>query len=103
VDILVAMGRNAAESALGAARQIRLPAGEPVEIVMTGSLFVKADSRILVESFQARVREGLGERALFKVLKAPPVAGAVLWALEDLRGELPPALKARVIDETSGL
>lgn len=85
-EILSAMGRNGAETVLGAIFQAGFSETEPVEVVLAGSLYVKADSRLLVEAFKQTVVRVLGDRAQFRLLKEPPVSGAVLWALEDLAG-----------------
>ncbi|OXM14669.1 ROK family protein [Paenibacillus herberti] len=55
----------------------------PVDIILAGSVWVKASPPILRELYEQQVRELLpGTECHFLLLKAPPVAGAVLWALQ---------------------
>ncbi|MFD0590415.1 N-acetylglucosamine kinase [Paenibacillus sp. GCM10027627] len=55
---------------------------EPVDIVMAGSVWVKAKSPVMRERFKALVTELTGRECRFILLQEPPAAGAVLWALE---------------------
>jgi hypothetical protein len=56
---------------------------KPLEIVLAGSLFVKGESPDAIEKLKEDVRQKHPERdAVFSILTHPPVAGAVLWALE---------------------
>jgi len=98
-ELLSAMGRNGAETVLGAVFQAGFPETELVEVVLAGSLYVKADSRLLVEAFEQTVTRVLGDRARFRLLREPPVSGAVLWALEDLGGPPGATIRERVLTE----
>jgi N-acetylglucosamine kinase-like BadF-type ATPase len=95
-EILDAMGKNAAQTALGAIALAGFDDG-PLEVVLAGSLYIKAESDRLVGAFQTAVTGALGDRARFHLLREPPVAGAVLWALEDLAGRPSPEVRARVL------
>jgi len=87
-----------AQSTLGCLRRLRFE-GE-VTIVQAGSVWVKAETPLLSQWYQARVREGAGIPCQFRILREPPATGAVLWALELERGvPAGDAVTQRVFDE----
>lgn len=56
---------------------------EPVEVVLAGSIFVKGENSRAIEKIRQEVSLKNEDREIsFKVLNSPPVAGAILWALE---------------------
>lgn len=98
-DILRFVGREAAKSAAGAARNLKFPEGEPIEIVMAGSQYVKGENPALVEEFKKTATSLLDRDVKFVLLEAPPVTGAVLWALELLGGSsLDQEIRQKVTD-----
>jgi N-acetylglucosamine kinase-like BadF-type ATPase len=56
--------------------------GEPVEVVLGGSLMRSAPVRLA-----ARVRSALGDAAVVLIPDVPPIAGAALLALDDLAAD----------------
>lgn len=71
---------------------------DPVDIVMAGSVWVKAASPVMRDRYKQFVTELTGRECRFLLLQEPPAAGAVLWALE-LAHEAPldPELRRKVI------
>lgn len=84
IRILETMGRETALSALGAAHASTFPPDFPVEFVMAGSVHVQGTSPHLRQAFTKTIEETMGSRAEVRVLRAPPVAGAIVWALEQI-------------------
>ncbi|KKC48500.1 N-acetylglucosamine kinase [Paenibacillus sp. D9] len=84
-----AVDHSARQMALSAAGCIRgLDFGEePVDIVMAGSVWVKAASPIMRDRFRHHVGSLSGQECRYVLLEAPPAAGAVLWALELAHGK----------------
>lgn len=71
---------------------------EPVDIVMAGSVWVKAASPVMRDHYKQFVTELTGRECQFILLQEPPAAGAVLWALELAHGgPLDSELRKKVI------
>jgi len=65
-------------------RELAFPAGEPVHFVFAGSVFTKEKSPVLIDMTKEKIAElSPGYTLHYTVLKAPPVAGAVIWALRE--------------------
>ena len=61
---------------------------ETVNIVLAGSVFVKGENPLLVDSLKEQVNSfHPGHNINYVVLDVPPVAGAVIWALNSLNGK----------------
>ncbi len=99
LEILRFVGREAAKSAAGAARNLKFPEDEPIEIVLAGSQYVKGENPALVEEFKKTARSLIDRETEFILLETPPVTGAVLWALELLKGgSLDQEIRRKVTD-----
>ena len=84
-EIALSILRESSDNYAGAiswlARELDFPVSRTLYVTFIGSVFVKERVRILPQLIERRVHEHLGERPVeFLSLKAPPVAGAVLWA-----------------------
>ena len=79
-------------------------AEEKVNIVLAGSLFTKNWSSIHVRALEARLKEHVSEKRFeLHMLSAPPVLGALAWALEEA-GESEPWGKAKAaMEKVTGL
>lgn len=53
-----------------------------VDIILAGSVWVKAESPLLIETYKSYVGQFTDHHCHFKLLQIPPATGAVLWALE---------------------
>jgi N-acetylglucosamine kinase-like BadF-type ATPase len=95
--LLEHVGTSLGRSVVGATRRLDFPAAEPIEVVLAGSVHVKGSNPTLRLAFEHTVRAELDGRVNFHVLKEPPVAGAVFWAME--RGGIEPGadLRRRVL------
>ncbi|RIX45715.1 N-acetylglucosamine kinase [Paenibacillus nanensis] len=72
---------------------------EPVDIIMAGSVWVKAASPVMRDRYQQCVTELTGRDCRFVLLQEPPAAGAVLWALELAHGgALNTELRKKIIE-----
>src|SRR5690606_293516 len=90
--------RQLAYSTVGCMSHLDFDDEETVDIVMAGSVWVKAASPIMRERYKAHVSQLTGHDCRFILLQEPPAAGAVLWALELAHGApLDAALRAKVI------
>ena len=62
--------------------EMEFPPEEVLYIVLAGSVFVKGENPLLIDSLKEKVREhNPGHNINYVVLEVPPVAGAVFWAL----------------------
>ena len=83
IEILEEMGRTYARAISGVIGGLDFPRDRRVDIVLAGSLFVRGESPIAIQTLQAAVIGKHTDREIgFGILRHPPVAGAVLWALE---------------------
>lgn len=102
IAILEHAGTEMARSAAGCA--VHLGFGGEIEVVMAGSMWIKPHTMIMVNAFEREFSRLTEKSARFIRLELPPVCGAVLWALELLRGTFPDAeLKAKVLSQIQSL
>jgi len=60
---------------------------EVIYIILAGSVFVKPENPFLVNSLKDSLRKYKHDyKFIYTVLDVPPVAGAVIWALNSLKG-----------------
>ena len=101
--LLLHTGDVMAHTVAGVVKRLTWPEDEPLEVVLVGSVHLKARCLLMREQFERRLRELTGRAYTFIPLSAAPVAGAVLWALEAARGASPEtAVRQRVMDALSG-
>ena len=87
LDALKAAANQLAKTSAGCARGLNF--GNEIEIVLAGSVWVKADSPALFEFYRVFMAEFLPGKILkYNILQVPPATGAVLWALS-LKGTDP--------------
>ncbi|WP_123040715.1 N-acetylglucosamine kinase [Cohnella candidum] len=74
--------------------------GEEVDIVLAGSVWVKAETPLLLDRYKKYVAQWTTHSCRYSILDVPPAAGAILWALELTRGHAPePEPRRKVIHE----
>ncbi|WP_027094577.1 N-acetylglucosamine kinase [Cohnella thermotolerans] len=73
--------------------------GPEVDIVLAGSVWVKAESPLLADRYRDYVAQLTDRRCRFLTLHVPPAAGAVLWALELVHGQAADAALRRKVVE----
>ncbi|MFA6842856.1 MAG: BadF/BadG/BcrA/BcrD ATPase family protein [Bacilli bacterium] len=87
IGILKEIGTTLARTAAGVVTHLDFT--DPVEIVMAGSVYVKGSSPILIDTFKEKVLHYVRRECKFILLMAPPVSGAIIWALEMYKDKLP--------------
>jgi len=96
---------TAKQLALSTAGCIRnLDFGAEVDIILAGSVWVKAESPLLLDKYKAYLAELIPHQCHYTVLHIPPATGAVLWALELACGHpVDSDARRRVIQAIEGL
>lgn len=103
-ELLVHTGDILAHTVGGVVQQLNWPENEPLEVVLIGSVHLKARCPLMRETFEKRLAELTGKGFVFVPLSAAPAAGAVLWALEEAAGQPPEAaVRERVMTSLKGL
>ncbi|MBH5319762.1 N-acetylglucosamine kinase [Paenibacillus sp. GSMTC-2017] len=86
-----------AYSTAGCLRQLDFGT-ESADIIMAGSVWVKAKSPVMRDLYKRYVNELAGRECRYILLEVPPAAGAVLWALELTNGgAVEPEIREKVI------
>lgn len=79
-SILEKMGVENARSINAVIRELLFP--DRIKIVLAGSIYVKGENPTAVDTLRDCVLEENPHRDIeFEILKCPPVAGAIIWAL----------------------
>jgi len=83
INILKSVGRDLGRSVNGAICELDFKYEETIEVVLAGSVNVKGSNPSLINALKEEVIQKNPEKMFnFILLKQPPVAGAVIWALE---------------------
>lgn len=102
-ELLVHTGDILAHTVGGVVNHLRWPENEKLEVVLIGSVHLKARCPLVRETFEKRLMELTGREFDFVALSAAPAAGAVLWAMEEALGEPPTAqVRARIMESLKG-
>jgi N-acetylglucosamine kinase-like BadF-type ATPase len=65
--------------------ELHFPAGEELVIVLAGSVFVKGEHPLLIDTLKEKIsRDNPGRFISYNLLDVPNVAGAVVWAFNIL-------------------
>jgi len=99
LDLLRHSGREMAKSVIGVIRRLNFSYEEEIDIVIAGSVNIKGENPVLIETFKQEVCHGVKIKVRFIPLQVPPVAGAVLWAIEELNKGKNPDIRKRVLRE----
>lgn len=101
IDVLRDIGHRMARCVAGCAA--RLDMGEEFDVVLVGSVTLKAACPILLDTLMAETLRLSGKRVRFIPLKVPVAVGSVLWAMELALGSpVDDAMADRVIASVSG-
>jgi N-acetylglucosamine kinase-like BadF-type ATPase len=80
--ILREMAQNYANGIACMIKELRFPPEDDLHIVFAGSVFVKGEHPLLLDSIKAQVAgDNPDYRMIYTVLDVPNVAGAVIWGL----------------------
>ena len=96
LDLLRHIGNETAKAVVGAINRLDF-GNEEIEIIMAGSLYVKGENPELVNTFKQRILSNVNQKVNFTILNAPPVAGAVLWAIEEANGRFDASIRDNAI------
>lgn len=84
-EILQEVAINYVNGVLCMAEELAFEKSQPLDIVLAGSVFAKAEHPLLFNTMKNQLGETLaGYRIRCALLDKPPVAGAVIWALKML-------------------
>ena len=68
--------------------ELKFPDDDDLYVVLAGSVFVKGDHPLLVDTLKGKVsNDNPGRRIKYNLLNVPNVAGAVIWAFNLLDGK----------------
>lgn len=87
ITILKETAEQLARSAGGVAANLEFT--DEVEIVLAGSVWVKAGCKVMQETFEELIQTYTNKKCIVKVLQVPPATGAVIWAQELHQGAFP--------------
>lgn len=87
LDLLKEMANNLARSAGGCVKSLNFQDG--VDVILAGSVWVKGDHPILIETFKEKINEYTKKKCNIIVLTVPPATGAIIWAKELVDGKFP--------------
>ncbi|RKP52952.1 N-acetylglucosamine kinase [Cohnella endophytica] len=85
IGVVKHTARQLARSTAGCIRNLDF--GEEVDVVLAGSVWIKAESPLLFDLYRAEVAGLTDRRCNFIRLRIPPATGAALWALELAHGQ----------------
>lgn len=80
LSLLKEMANNLARSAGGCVKSLKFTKG--VDVILAGSVWVKGDHPILIETFKEKINEYTKRNCNIIVLTVPPATGAIIWAKE---------------------
>jgi len=86
VALLNHSARQMALSTAGCIANLDFGPDDEIEIVLSGSVWIKAESPLMMQRYMKEVGDLTRRRCRFIPLAVPPATGAVLWALEVAHG-----------------
>ncbi|PKP57508.1 N-acetylglucosamine kinase [Candidatus Atribacteria bacterium HGW-Atribacteria-1] len=99
LELLRHSGREMAKSVIGVIRRLNFSYEEEIDIILAGSVNLKGENPALVEAFKQEICHRVKTKVCFIPLQVPPVAGAVLWAIEELNKGKDSDIRKRVLRE----
>ncbi len=80
--LLQETGEDSAMAIGNLLERLKFPSGEPVDVALAGSVYVKGCNPALVNALEDKAAQLAGGRTLrFTITDRPPVMGAIVWAL----------------------
>ncbi|UNK20656.1 N-acetylglucosamine kinase [Paenibacillus sp. N3/727] len=102
LDIIDHTARQLAHSTVGCMHNLDF--GIEVDIVLAGSVWVKAESPLLLEKYKSYVATLTEHQCNYILLQVPPATGAVLWAMELAYGHpVDTDTRARIIESVENI
>lgn len=99
MELLRQIGVETARSVIGAYKRLDFSKEETIDVIMAGSVYTKGENPIILDTFKNEVSAGIECKVNFHLLREPPVAGAVIWALEEINGETDESIRRKVREE----
>jgi len=99
MELLRRTGRETARSVIGVYKRLDFADEDSIDVIMAGSVYTKGENPLILETFKKEVSDGIECKVDFHLLKEPPVAGAVIWALEELKGKLDASVRRKIREE----
>ena len=98
IKLIQHVGRGTAKAVVGVSRRLDFPEDEELEVVLAGSVHVKGENPAMVDAFRDEVLRNINRRIEFRILQVPPVAGAIIWALEEMKGTVNSTERSRILN-----
>lgn len=87
LEVLQYMGNEIGISINGVIRELSFCMNEELDVILAGSINVKGENANYVDTLKKKVIDEHKDMSInFSILKQPPVAGAIIWALENVNG-----------------
>ncbi|HOJ09861.1 MAG TPA: BadF/BadG/BcrA/BcrD ATPase family protein [Clostridiales bacterium] len=102
-EILDIMALDAARSVAGAVNRLDFSQEKEVDVILAGSIYVKGEDPYLINAFKRYTKELLNAEINFILLDVPPVAGAVIQAVEIVTGLCDKVIYTKIIKTLSTL
>ncbi|MGB2783853.1 MAG: BadF/BadG/BcrA/BcrD ATPase family protein, partial [Atribacterota bacterium] len=99
LELLSHSGREMAKSVIGVIKRLDFSGDEEIDIILAGSINLKGENPELINAFKKEVCFREKRKVCFIPLQVPPVAGAVIWAIEKLNKNRNPDIRKRVSQE----
>jgi len=99
LELLRHSGREMAKSAIGVIKRLDFSGDKEIDIILAGSINLKGENPELINAFKKEVCFREERKVCFIPLQVSPVAGAVLWAIEELNKSKNPGIRKRVLKE----
>jgi N-acetylglucosamine kinase-like BadF-type ATPase len=103
MKLLQHVGRETAKAVIGAYRHLDFGEDEELEVILAGSIHVKGENPVMLETFKDEVTRNINGRIKFHLLEEPPATGAVIWALEELNGSIDGTVRKKVSEQLISL
>ena len=97
LELLKQVGRSVAKPVIEAFKRFDFSEEEEIDILLAGSIYAKGENPTIMETLKSELAEKIGTRLRYCLVKEPPVAGAVLWAYEELHGIAGEALREKIL------
>jgi len=99
LELLRHSGREMAKSVIGVIKRLNFSGEKEIDIILAGSINLKGENPELINAFKKEVCFREKRKMCFISLQVPPVAGAVLWAIEKLNKNKNSNTRKRVLQE----
>jgi len=103
LELLRHSGRGMAKSVIGVIKRLDFSSEKEIDIILAGSINLKGENPELINAFKKEVCFREKNKVRFIPLQVPPVAGAVLWAIEEVNKSKNPDIRKRILQESKNM